>query len=218
MFPHDGRDAETLLKNADTAMYRAKRRGRNNYQIFDPTMKVEVFQQLALDNGLRRALEAQRVRSALPAANRFAQRGHIRSAWKRWSDGSIRNWGLIPPSTFIQWAEDSEGLIIPIGDACCCAHGLQNKTKNGSRGGHYHSLKVGVNVSAKQMRLNQTSSKRFEQHVLKDTNLPPGMFGFGTDRKRDHGFEQPSNDGAARTESDGRRFFPSTISAPVIRR
>ncbi len=165
VFPHDGRDAETLLKNADTAMYRAKRRGRNNYQVFDPTMKVEVFQQLALDNGLRRALERNEfVVHYQPQIDLMT--GHIvgMEALVRWQHPEL---GLIPPSTFIQWAEDS-GLIIPIGERVLRMACEQNKKWQES--GKHH-LKVGVNVSAKQMResnIIETVSK-----VLKDTNLPP---------------------------------------------
>jgi diguanylate cyclase (GGDEF)-like protein len=165
VFPHDGRDAETLLKNADTAMYRAKRRGRNNYQVFDPTMKVEVFQQLALDNGLRRALERNEfVVHYQPQVDLLT--GHIvgMEALVRWQHPEL---GIIPPSTFIQWAEDS-GLIIPIGERVLRLACEQNKKWLDD--GRHH-LKVGVNVSAKQMResnIIETVSK-----VLKETNLPP---------------------------------------------
>jgi diguanylate cyclase (GGDEF)-like protein/PAS domain S-box-containing protein len=164
-FPHDGRDAETLLKNADAAMYRAKRRGRNNYQVFDPTMKVEVFQQLALDNGLRRALERNEfIVHYQPQIDLLT--GHIvgMEALVRWQHPEL---GLIPPSTFIQWAEDS-GLIIPIGERVLRMACEQNK--QWMENGHHH-LKVGVNVSAKQMResnIIETVSK-----VLKETGLPP---------------------------------------------
>ncbi len=165
VFPHDGRDAETLLKNADTAMYRAKRRGRNNYQVFDPTMKVEVFQQLALDNGLRRALERNEfVVHYQPQIDLMT--GHIvgMEALVRWQHPDL---GLIPPSTFIQWAEDS-GLIIPIGERVLRMACEQNKKWQES--GKHH-LKVGVNVSAKQMR--ESNIIEMVSKVLKDTNLPP---------------------------------------------
>jgi diguanylate cyclase (GGDEF)-like protein/PAS domain S-box-containing protein len=165
VYPHDGRDAETLLKNADTAMYRAKRRGRNNYQVFDPTMKVEVFQQLALDNGLRRALERDEfVVHYQPQVDLVT--GHIvgMEALVRWQHPEL---GLIPPSTFIQWAEDS-GLIIPIGERVLRLACEQNKKWLDT--GHHH-LKVGVNVSAKQMR--ESNIIETVNRTLQDTNLPP---------------------------------------------
>ncbi len=56
LFPKDGKDAETLLKYADTAMYRAKEQGRNNYQLYTPAMNTKILERLALENNLRHAL------------------------------------------------------------------------------------------------------------------------------------------------------------------
>ncbi len=165
IYPNDGQDPESLLKNADTAMYRAKRTGRNNYQVFDQTMKTEVFQQLALDNGLRRALERNEfVVHYQPQID--IETGQIvgMEALVRWDHPEL---GLLPPSSFIQWAEDS-GLIIPIGErvlqmACKQSREWQD---NG-----YQAMKVGVNVSGKQLR--QSNMIETVRRVLKETGLPP---------------------------------------------
>lgn len=57
IYPNDGLDADALLKNADTAMYRAKDQGRNNFQLFTPSMNVKAFERLEMENYLRYALE-----------------------------------------------------------------------------------------------------------------------------------------------------------------
>ncbi len=165
VFPNDGEDSETLLKNADTAMYRAKRHGRNSFQIFDETMKTEVYQQLALDNGLRRALEKNEfVVHYQPQIN--IANGQIvgMEALVRWDHPEL---GLIPPATFMRWAEDS-GLIIPIGEQVMRMACHQNKLWM-DRG--YPAIKVGVNVSAKQMR--QSNIIETVRRILKETGLPP---------------------------------------------
>ena len=58
LYPDDGRDFETLLKKADTAMYRAKEAGRNQYRFFDEQMNIEAVEHLRIKSGLRRALRA----------------------------------------------------------------------------------------------------------------------------------------------------------------
>lgn len=165
VYPYDGQDSSTLLKNADTAMYRAKRRGRNNYQVFDTSMKVEVFQQLTLDNGLRRALEKKEfVVHYQPQINIATGRITGMEALIRWQHPDL---GLIAPSVFMQWAEDS-GLIIPIGEMVLRMACEQNKHWMDQG---FPSLKVGVNVSARQMR--QSNIIKTVERVLKETGLPP---------------------------------------------
>lgn len=62
LYPDDAQDRESLLKNADLAMYRAKDQGRNNYQLFTPDLNALVMRRLSLENRLRRALEKQELR------------------------------------------------------------------------------------------------------------------------------------------------------------
>ena len=72
LYPYDGEDADTLLKNADTALYRAKEQGRNNYQLYTPAMNARAFERLALENSLRKALERREFSLVLPAAGGHA--------------------------------------------------------------------------------------------------------------------------------------------------
>ena len=74
IYPDDGQDAETLIKNADTAMYQAKEKGRQSYQFFKPAMNVRAVERQSIEESLRRALERQELVAALPAEDRSEHR------------------------------------------------------------------------------------------------------------------------------------------------
>ncbi|POA98604.1 GGDEF domain-containing protein [Chromobacterium sinusclupearum] len=113
VFPHDGQDAQTLLKNADVAMYRAKDSGKNTYQFFDAGMNTQTFERLLLENGLRMALERGEFelhyQPQLAADSRVLQGAEVLLRWRH------PQLGLVPPVRFIALAEET-GLIKPIGD------------------------------------------------------------------------------------------------------
>jgi diguanylate cyclase (GGDEF)-like protein/PAS domain S-box-containing protein len=112
VYPDDGPDAETLIKNADTAMYQAKENGCQSYQFFKPAMNVRAVERQAIEESLRRALERQEF--ALHYQPRInLKTGEITGAEAliRWTH-PIR--GLVSPGQFIPIAEDC-GLILPIG-------------------------------------------------------------------------------------------------------
>jgi diguanylate cyclase (GGDEF)-like protein/PAS domain S-box-containing protein len=113
VYPEDGRDDQTLIKNADIAMYRAKDRGRNGYYFYNPTLEAPIHMRLSQEKLLRRALEYdQFVVYYQPQLD--VQTGEIVSveALVRWNHPKS---GLIEPSHFIPSAELS-GLIVPLGD------------------------------------------------------------------------------------------------------
>ncbi|WP_233492833.1 GGDEF and EAL domain-containing protein [Chromobacterium sp. ATCC 53434] len=113
VFPHDGRDARTLLKNADVAMYRAKDAGKNTYQFFDVGMNTQTFERLLLENGLRQALERGEFELHYqPQLNATTRALEGAEALLRWRHPQL---GLVPPVRFIALAEET-GLIKPIGD------------------------------------------------------------------------------------------------------
>ena len=112
IYPDDGRDAQTLIKCADTAMYYAKESGRNNYKFFEPEMNARAVQRQTVEASLRRALEAQEfVLHYQPKIN--LESGAIVGveALIRWQHPER---GLLSPGEFVSIAEDC-GLILPIG-------------------------------------------------------------------------------------------------------
>jgi len=119
LFPGDGDDAETLIRNAETAMYNAKSLGRDTFKFFAPTMNAAAHERLKLENALRLALEETTLQNAPQFRVHFQPQMDITTgritgleALARWQ---APEFGLVPPSTFIQIAEET-GLIQPLGD------------------------------------------------------------------------------------------------------
>jgi diguanylate cyclase (GGDEF)-like protein/PAS domain S-box-containing protein len=116
MFPTDGDDFETLYRNADAAMYRAKRDGRNAYRFFTSEMQAQSVRALQLENALRRALERQQLSLHYQPQFELDALGEARivgaEALLRWQHPEL---GWVSPAEFIPIAE-STGLILPIGE------------------------------------------------------------------------------------------------------
>jgi diguanylate cyclase (GGDEF)-like protein/PAS domain S-box-containing protein len=112
-YPDDGGDPQTLQKNADAAMYRAKQSGRNTYQFFSAEMNAHALESLLMANKLRLALENDELQLHYqPIIDLASGKVSALEALLRWQHPEL---GMVPPSRFIPLAEDS-GLIIPIGD------------------------------------------------------------------------------------------------------
>ena len=151
IFPSDGRDSDTLLRNADVAMYHAKNVGRNNYQFYAARMNEAASERLQLENALRLA-----VSNISPYACQFSlhfqpqlqvNSGRIvgLEALARWHHPTLGN---VPPGRFIPLAEDT-GLIQPLGDWVfweSCRHVRIFKDLG------LPTVRVAVNISAQQLR------------------------------------------------------------------
>src|ERR1039457_6053992 len=113
IFPEHGTDGETLIKNADAAMYSAKDNGRNNFRFFTEEMNAQVVERLILENSLRLALGRKELFLVYQPQMDIAT-GRITGleALLRWQHSEL---GLVPPDKFIRIAENS-GLIVPIGE------------------------------------------------------------------------------------------------------
>ena len=112
VYPGDAQDAETLIKNADTAMYQAKEKGRNNYQFFKNHMNVRAVERQVIETNLRHALERREfVLHYQPKVNLDTGAITGAEALLRWMHPQ---WGMVLPDRFVPIAEEC-GLIVPIG-------------------------------------------------------------------------------------------------------
>lgn len=143
MAPQHGHDSESVIRNADTAMYTAKEGGRGQFCVFSPEMNQRVFEYLWLDTHLRKALESDQL--LIHYQPKLTWRGEVRSleALVRWQSPER---GLIPPSEFISYAEES-GLIVPLG-RWVILEVVRQVAEWRDKGIH---LRVAVNISARQL-------------------------------------------------------------------
>jgi diguanylate cyclase (GGDEF)-like protein/PAS domain S-box-containing protein len=146
VYPEDGEDGKTLVKNADAALYRAKELGRNDYQHYSISIHSQTNERLTIESGFHRAL-AQQEFMLYYQPQIDVKTGEITQmeALIRWQHPSL---GMIPPNVFIPLAEQN-GFIIPLGEwvlrtACEQLHQWQTLG--------FPKLKMGVNLSAKQLR------------------------------------------------------------------
>jgi diguanylate cyclase (GGDEF)-like protein len=145
-YPADGLDGEALLANADAAMYRAKELGRNNLQFYQHDMGGRSHERLALQDGLRRAIERDEFfLHYQPQVDLRTRRIIGVEALIRWRHPEL---GLVPPGKFIPLAEEN-GLILPIGDWVLQAACRQGRAWQDAG---LPPVTMAVNVSARQFR------------------------------------------------------------------
>ena len=153
VYPEDGLDEQTLMKNADIAMYRAKEEGKNNYQFYSPDIEARSLERLMLENNLRMALERNEFFLHYQA-KRNLQTGKIAGveALVRWQHPEL---GVISPAQFIPLAEET-GLIVLIGRWVLKTACAQNVAwlKQG-----LPPLCMAVNLSVRQF---------FDEHLIAD--------------------------------------------------
>lgn len=151
LFPSDGRDTSTLLRNADSAMYHAKSAGRNNHQFYASRMNEAAGERLQMETALRNAIsaispiECQFAMHFQPQIDARSGRVSGLEALLRWTNP---NFGPVSPLRFIGIAEDT-GLIQPLGDWIVWETCRQIRRMKESG---IHGIRVAINISAQQLR------------------------------------------------------------------
>ncbi len=163
LYPRDGRDADVLIRCADTAMYEAKASGKNQTRLFDTEMNRAASERFDLVNGLREAIHSgQLVLMFQPQVDVEAEELVGAETLVRWKH-PVR--GLISPSEFIGVAEDT-GLMVPLGEwvlrTACLAAAAWRSIPN---------ARVAVNVSQRQLEQHDFANR--VMNILEQTGLPP---------------------------------------------
>ncbi len=167
IFPDDGNNIDQILKHADTAMYHAKERGKNNYQFYSKKMSEQAEQRLKLEAKLRRALERNEFSLYYqPQIDTHSRKIVAAEALIRWNQTEL---GMIFPDEFIPLAEET-GLITDIGawvikEAC-----LQSKHWQAQG---YDPIRIAVNVSS--IQFSQPDFVQVIAHIVRDTQINPQL-------------------------------------------
>jgi diguanylate cyclase (GGDEF)-like protein/PAS domain S-box-containing protein len=165
VFPEHGADSETLIKNADAAMYCAKENEGRNFRFFTDDMNAQAVERLTLENGLRLALDKKELFLVYqPQVDIVSGKIIGLEALLRWQHPTL---GLVPPDKFIRIAENC-GLIVPIGEwvlrtACSQVRKWQDEG--------IPAVSIAINVSAVQFR--QEDFCELIRRVLHETGLAP---------------------------------------------
>jgi diguanylate cyclase (GGDEF)-like protein/PAS domain S-box-containing protein len=166
LYPHDGDDAETLIRNADTALYRAKEHSRGSYQFYTTDMNATAFERLVLETQLRKALErGELVLHYQPQVRLDSGAVVAVEALVRWFHADL---GLISPAEFIPLAEET-GLILDLGrwvlsTACTQVRSWQEQG--------FADLRLAVNLSSRQFE--QDDLVRSIAQVIEEATFDPG--------------------------------------------
>jgi len=163
LYPDDGEDVESLIKNADIAMYHAKKLGRNNFQYFNESMNMVAVERIAMENALRKAINNKEF------VLYYQPKIDIRSGEFTGAEALIR-WqhpehGLVPPNKFIPIAEES-GLIVPMGEwiideatrQLCCWH------KEG--------IEITLSINISTVQLNKQNVAEVIRHSIEKNKCP----------------------------------------------
>jgi len=167
IFPYDGEDPVTLVKNAGTALFRAKEQGKNNYKVYHSGMNLQSYRTFIMQNDLRKAIERQEL-SIVYQPRMELENGKIKSAEAllRWEHPK---WGILSPSEFIPLAEET-GQIIEIGEwvltTVCSQLNEWNKTE-------LSSIRIAVNFSAQHFLQKDLVDKI--QRILSEYKVSPSL-------------------------------------------
>ena len=168
LYPHDGADMGELLRHSDTAMYQAKDRGRNNFQLFSPGMDRRLKERIAIESSLRTALQSGQLDVHYqPIVDIESHRVVALEALLRWKHPSH---GYVRPERFVSIAEEA-GLIVPIGDFVL-QRAIEDAVRWRQTGGKL--VPIAFNVSAVQLHrsnLAENISRLCRQYGLEPSLL-----------------------------------------------
>lgn len=167
VYPDNGNSVEDLMRNADTAMYKAKKLGRNKFCFYEEVMSSAVIEQFEVETALRQALEMDELLLQYqPKLDLLTGVMTGAEALVRWQRPGV---GMVPPDRFIPIAERS-GLIIPIGEWVLrkVCRQIRHWLDSG-----YNPVSIAVNVSARQFRA--PGLHRFIVDTLQEFAIPPQL-------------------------------------------
>jgi diguanylate cyclase (GGDEF)-like protein/PAS domain S-box-containing protein len=203
LYPRDGTDMGELLRHSDTAMYQAKDRGRNNFQLFSPAMDRRLKERMAIESSLRAALQAEQLATHYqPIIDISTNRVVAMEALLRWKHPSH---GFVAPGRFIAIAEET-GLIVPIGDFVL-ARAVEDIARWRQSG--CTPVPVAVNVSAVQLQrsnLPATIVKLTKQYGVKPSMLQLELTESAVFERREGRTGQSSEDAVSQLRDLGVRI------------
>jgi diguanylate cyclase (GGDEF)-like protein/PAS domain S-box-containing protein len=200
LYPHDGTDMGELLRHSDTAMYQAKDRGRNNFQLFVPGMDKRLKERIAIESSLRTALSSRQLDVHYqPIVDIESQRVVALEALLRWKHP---NHGYVRPERFVTVAEEA-GLIVPIGDFVM-QRAIEDTVRWRQAGGTI--VPVAINVSAVQLQrsnLAESISRLTKQHGLEPAMLQVELTESAVFERREARAREASQDAVAKLRELG---------------
>ena len=203
LYPHDGLDMGELLRHSDTAMYQAKDRGRNNFQVFSPVMDRRLKERIAIETSLRTALQSQQLDVHYqPIVNIESNCVVALEALLRWKHPSH---GYVRPERFMGIAEET-GLMVPIGDFVL-QRAVEDAVRWRQAGGTL--VPIAVNVSAVQLQrsnLAESISRLTRQHGLEPSLLQVELTEGAVFERRDARNPDASQDAVASLRELGVRI------------
>ena len=200
LYPHDGADMGELLRHSDTAMYQAKDRGRNNFQLFAPGMDKRLKERIAIEASLRTALSSRQLDVHYqPIVDIESQRVVALEALLRWKHP---NHGYVRPERFVNVAEEA-GLIVPMGDFVL-QRAIEDTVRWRQAGATI--VPVAINVSAVQLQrsnLAESISRLTKQHGLEPSMLQVELTESAVFERREGRAHEASQDAVAKLRELG---------------
>jgi diguanylate cyclase (GGDEF)-like protein/PAS domain S-box-containing protein len=167
LYPHDGADMGELLRHSDTAMYQAKDRGRNNFQLFSPFMDKRLKERIAIESSLRTALQSRQLDVHYqPIVDIESHRVVALEALLRWKHP---NHGYVRPERFVNIAEEA-GLIVPIGEFV-----MQRTVEDMARWRQAEGNLVPVAINVSAVQLQRSNLAESIKRLTKEYGLEPNM-------------------------------------------